>query len=103
MNKAFLLAALALSGVAAIAQGPTQVWDETRGEWVSLAEFSRRYASLGPGALRLSQVGPTAPGFTADLRLLPDPPRPVAVDPYIPAPTGPVVIRGRVYESPHQR
>lgn len=97
----FLL--LGLFAIGATAQGPTQVWDETRGEWVSLAEFSRRYASLGPGALRLSQVGPTAPAFTADLRLLPDPPRPVAVDPYIPAPTGPVVIRGRVYESPHTK
>lgn len=102
MNKVFLLAAFALSGVAAIAQGPTQVWDEIRGEWVNLAEFSRRYGSLGPGALRLSQVAPVAPAFTADLRLIPDPVRPSPPDRYIDIPDGPKRIRGRVFEGYHK-
>ena len=95
----FLL--LGLFAIGATAQSPT-VWDEREGEWVSLAEFSRRYASLGPGALRLSQVGPVAPSFTADLRLIPDPPRPAATDRYIVIPEGPKRIRGRVYESHHR-
>lgn len=70
----FLLFALGLFAMGAIAQSPN-VWDEREGEWVSLSEFSRRYASLGPGALRLSQTGPSTPAFTADIRLLRDPPR----------------------------
>lgn len=101
MNKAWLLAALALSGVAAIAQGPTRVWDDLRGEWVSLSEFSKRYASGGPSALRLSQTFSPGPVLHADLRLLPEPPRPVPVDRYIAIPEGPKRIRGRIYESPH--
>lgn len=98
----WLFLMLGLFAIGATAQSPT-VWDEIRGEWVTLSEFSRRYASLGPGALRLSQVGPTRPAFSADLRILPDRPGPVFVDRYIPAPTGPVVINGRHYDSPHNR
>lgn len=101
MRRAFLLACLTLGALPALASA--QVWDEVVGEWVDLREFTRRYASQGPSALRLSQVGPTRPGMVADLRLLPDPPRPVPQARYIEAPRGPVVIRGRVYDSPHAR
>jgi hypothetical protein len=101
MNPCIFLM-LGLFAIGATAQSPT-VWDEREGEWVTLSEFSRRYASLGPGALRLSQVGPTAPAFTADLRLIPDAVRPSPPLRYIEVPRGPVVIRGRVYESPHTR
>jgi hypothetical protein len=100
VNLWFFLA-LAVFAVGATAQSPT-VWDEREGEWVPLAEFSKRYASLGPGALRLSQVGPSAPAFTADLRVIPDPPRPQAVDRYIDIPDGPKRIRGRVFEGYHR-
>lgn len=97
----WLFLMLGLFAIGATAQSPT-VWDEKEREWVSLSEFSRRYASLGPGALRLSQVGPVAPAFTADLRLLPDPPRPVVVDRYIVIPDGPKRIRGRIFEGYHR-
>lgn len=95
----FLL--LGLFAIGATAQGPT-VWDDREGEWVPLAEFSKRYASLGPGALRLSQVGPVAPAFTADLSLIPDTPRRSAPDRYIVIPEGPKRIRGRIFEGYHQ-
>ena len=95
----FLL--LGLFAIGATAQGPT-VWDERESEWVSLSEFSRRYASLGPGAMRMSQVGPVAPSFNADLRLLPDPPRLMPQQRYIEIPRGPVLINGRVFEGYHK-
>lgn len=96
----FLL--LGLFAIGATAQTP-MVWDDREHEWVNLAEFSRRYASLGPGALRLSQTGPTAPAFTADLGLLRDRPRPAPVQRGFDLSPGPVLIRGRVYDSPHTR
>lgn len=98
MNRAYLLAALALASVAAVAQGPAKVWDEIEGEWVSLSEFTRRYASLGPGALRLSQLGPVASPSTDGLRVLPDNKPMHKVDPYITIPKGPGRYRGWEYD-----
>lgn len=94
---------LGFFALAATAQPPTTVWDEKEREWVSLGEFTRRYASLGPGALSLSQVGPVQPAFTADLRVIPDPPQRRPVDRFITIPSGPKLIRGRAYDSPHTR
>lgn len=95
--------ALALTTGVAWGQGQAKVWDEKRDEWVSISEYTRRYSNLGIGALRLSQVGPVEPAFTADLRVIPDPPQRRPVDRFITIPPGPKLIRGRVYDSPHTR
>lgn len=99
MRRPFLLACLTLGALPALAS--VQVWDESAGEFTTLSEFTKRYAVRGPSALRVSQTVPVPPVMAADLRLLPDSPIRRPAPAYIEIPRGPVVIRGRVFNSPH--
>ena len=78
-----VFALLLLAAFAGHAQGPTQVWDAQRDEWVTLREYAARYGHMGPAALRLYQVPPVEPVISAGLGLVRNTPTPTRPDPYI--------------------